>query len=169
MTGNTHIVIGVATTQLIIFGFGMAVNPLYYLVAILGALMPDLDHSKSKISLYFPFIIFSKIITGMGVKHREETHSVFAVIILSIIPLVFYVLNFGIEYIYVSMFFVIGYASHLFADYFANSGICLLCPFVKKRKKFFITLNTGGIVEKMLAIFISLCIIAHLIAVFIYE
>lgn len=107
MTGKTHLKIGVAIATL-------TLNPFTILGSAIGSLLPDIDHKNSLISKYLHF--------SLPFKHREITHSLFALFLLSIF------LNSFLPYSFV-FGIVIGYFFHLLADFFTKKGICLLYPY----------------------------------------
>ena len=101
----------------------------------IGALLPDIDHPKSKLGNKIPKTShFFHFVFG----HRGFFHSLFFVVILSGILLVL----FGNM---ISFPFMIGMLSHLFSDCLSTEGINLIYPFHQLSVKGFI--ETGSIAE----------------------
>ena len=121
MQGTTHMAIGFMTGSFVSFAFHV---PLYLpvgavlTVAIVGSIVPDIDHPDSKIShdvkgFGAPFRLFS---------HRGVTHSFLALIIVAL------VLFFLRVQLTEALAFFLAYTSHLAADAMTKSGIRLWWP-----------------------------------------
>jgi len=106
------------------------VNPiLFLLVAAFAGLLPDIDHSGSKLGRYVPFV-------GMIFKHRGFLHSIFP-------PIILYVLLAGVhETVALAVF--VGYISHLIGDAITKHGIYPFAPFSKFRIRGIIETNSIG-------------------------
>ena len=119
MTHKTHAVVGLTFGFIFSALFNMN-NHLYLIFAWLGALLPDIDHPKSKMGKLIS-IIPSLINNKWG--HRGLTHSFKGIVWVGIfsIPLMFLSP-------YASIYLLIGYASHLFADSLTVSGVKLYYP-----------------------------------------
>ena len=144
MTYKTHIIGGLA--------LAIAVNkqliPLegmefiyYYGSAVVGSLLPDLDHPKSWISsktiiLHYPF---------RKLGHRKATHSLFAGGFLWAVL----TLPFGINF--VALGSLLGYLSHLILDMLNSKGVPLFYPFTKEKYKIG-NIYTGDIGEYIVAV-----------------
>lgn len=146
MMAKSHVVVGV-----ICFGvYDVVVNggitfsrPDLYAISIFGSLLPDIDHpgswlgSKLKLISYPILLVFG---------HRGITHSLIIVGFLSaFLWLSLEHLSFG-QYI---VPLIVGYLSHLLGDFVANSGVPLFYP-NRKRYRFIITFNTGGVAEHVI-------------------
>ena len=154
MTYKTHIIGGVALAIAIneylipIEGIELVY---YYGSAIVGSLLPDLDHPKSWISsktviLHYPF---------RKLGHRKATHSLFAAILLWAVL----TLPFGINF--VALGSLLGYLSHLILDILNPTGVPLLYPFTKEKYKIgkIHTGDTGEYIVTVLLIIISVVMI----------
>jgi len=98
------------------------------LAASLFSLLPDIDHPESLIGRIFPFA--SKwLLRSYG--HRTVTHSVFAIVLISITALPFLLIPGGSGSIWF-LSIVLAYASHIFIDLFNISGVKLLSPISQK-------------------------------------
>jgi inner membrane protein len=121
-------------------------------VALLGALVPDVDHAKSFIgrALYPISYPLSKIVV-----HRGLTHSlIFALFIAAVTYLV--IDGFGVNYIYAYAFSV-GYMSHIFADMITAGGTEFLFPY---RKRIGLPLiKTGSQIENLIAVTLTLIVL----------
>lgn len=102
MTKKTHIAVGIALTLPL-----LSVLPKYVFIGLIGSVTPDFD-------LYTLGLI----------KHRTLTHSLLALMTVTIIAMVF---NFNI-----GMIFGYNYAIHLLLDSCTKTGVPLLYPFRKK-------------------------------------
>lgn len=128
MTYKTHIIGGVALA-LVVNEYLIPIQGVelvyYYSGAVIGALLPDLDHPKSWISrktliLHYPF---------HKLGHRKATHSLVAAICVWTVLSLFlgqYVLALGT---------FLGYVSHLLLDMLNPMGVPLLYPFTKEKYK----------------------------------
>ncbi len=126
MKGKTHIIGGLALSGLLLYynktyQWDLSITTFDYIAgAVLGSLLPDIDHKKS----------FLGSIIHLPIKHRTLTHSLIFLFITSIFVLQF---NKSIAY---GLF--LGISSHLFLDMLPirSKGICLFYP-SKKRYSFF--------------------------------
>ncbi|WP_170853861.1 metal-dependent hydrolase, partial [Mycobacterium tuberculosis] len=109
---------------------GIGETIFFFLLVLLGSLLPDLDTTKSKLGRKLWPIAF---LISLFVKHRTATHSLlfvggviissgFAVIILKLTW--FYALAIGL-----------GTISHITGDWLTSRGVPLLYPFRKERFK----------------------------------
>lgn len=148
MLARSHLVVAfscIAVYKAVTVG-DLTHNPLDYIIGALAALLPDIDDNRSYIGSRLAFIAFP---IRMTFGHRGITHSLLMLIILGVVV-----------YFYANDFnwiipFVIGYASHLAADYVTNTGIPLFYPY-QERFRFFVTFNTGSITEYVVLFFITL-------------
>ena len=143
MLAPTHSIFGIFLTLifLAVFGIQWSLHWTIILVAIIGAVMPDIDHPKSVIGRFF-YPVSSYLERRYG--HRTITHSffgwfiaslAFAVIILFVIC-IFYILNIAwkLEFGYWSLMprwiaaFSISYMSHLILDMFNRRGSQMFWP-----------------------------------------
>ncbi len=111
-------------------------NPLLFFILILvGSVLPDIDHPKSKIG--------KKVkIVGFLFEHRGFFHSLLFLAFIHIILAVFFKNN------YFVLPLVIGYTSHVLIDCFNHRGIMPLHPFSRVRIKGF--MKTGALAETVL-------------------
>ena len=131
--GRTHMAIG-ALAGLLLFPLFDIQPVAFVLLALFGALLPDVDHEKSKINRLIPI---TKIIP-VFFKHRGFFHSVFPVVILYGAFWYAGLLSLGIP-------LAIGYVVHLLSDCFTRLGCNLLHPFSTFRIQGFIL--TDGLME----------------------
>jgi len=112
---------------------------LFMFLVMLGAMLPDIDHPKSKLG--------SKIkIIGYLFEHRGFFHSFLAIPLLA-----FLIYYFTSSYVY-ALPLAIGYASHLLSDVITKEGIMPLHPFTKWRIRGFV--KTGGAWEYLMFLFV---------------
>jgi len=135
MLWKTHVAFGILSA-LAVLPFLMPANLfLFFSVVILSSILPDIDHTKSKISSKIPII---PSIIQLFFKHRGIIHS------LPFMALVAYIVNIflGRE---LAIAFLVGFLSHLIADGLTISGINFLHPFAQLRLQGFV--ETGSITE----------------------
>src|SRR6056297_1768405 len=109
-------------------------------MAVVGALMPDIDHPRSWIGHRLQGI--SSMIS-MLFGHRNLFHSPIALII--ILGLSWYIFQ-GSIFVFVSNAFCLGYFTHLFGDWITHRGIPVFWP-IKKKFRAPLSFRTGGIIE----------------------
>ncbi|AGB41393.1 putative membrane-bound metal-dependent hydrolase [Halobacteroides halobius DSM 5150] len=111
----------------------------FYIAAVIGALIPDIDHANSKAGRKLWFI--SKPLKLFGVKHRGITHSLLGVILFGLLCNQLISLNWINLIIWLGL--IIGYFSHLIADMFNSQGIPFFYP-NQRRFKFHTNITTNG-------------------------
>ena len=133
MMGRTHAAIGFLAGILLFKFFGT--NPLLFVpLALLGALLPDCDHEKSKINRMLPVTRWIPYLF----KHRGFFHSIFPALLILI---AFYAAG----QFWIAIPLTVGYLSHLLSDCLTRQGCNLLHPLSTFRVQGF--LMTGGMVE----------------------
>jgi inner membrane protein len=145
MTGKTHIVGGIAAS----LAYAQFTNhdPIIMLGAgVIGALLPDICHSGSKIGRKLPLL--SKLI-NMLFGHRTFTHSLLFLVLIAVL------LNAFIPNEAVKAGFMAGMASHYILDMATKNGIKLLFP-LGMTVRFPLTTRTGGAVENVVFSILSL-------------
>lgn len=133
MMGRTHIAFGLLVGLLT---YSIFHQKWYFFIplAMLGSLLPDIDHEKSKINRIIPV---TKVVPLLF-KHRGFFHSVFPVIIIYAL---FHHSNLDI----IGVPLAVGYSAHLLSDCFTRMGCNLLYPLSKFRIQGFI--HTNGAAE----------------------
>lgn len=156
MTGKTHMAIGIAAGLTISAGQPIESQLVLVLASALGSLIPDLDHPKAKLNqnllhfkskfyktlfylfltagfIYLYFITENHIFGLLSImtffigisSHRSFTHSIVGFLVAACIVKVATV-KYNLPSIYSG--FIIGYVSHLVADFFTVKGIKLFYP-----------------------------------------
>ncbi|MCY7752694.1 metal-dependent hydrolase [Bacillus haynesii] len=156
MTGKTHIMGGVASCTAAAYFYGY--DPVFMTASgVIGALIPDICHTKSKIGRRLP--ILSAVISSVF-GHRTFTHSLLFLLITAFAAHLY----FTDQSILVGL--MAGMASHLLLDAGTVNGIKLFFPSaIKVRLPLYI--KTGGKAEQsVLAVLtvVSCYFIANLIA-----
>ncbi|MEO9513237.1 MAG: metal-dependent hydrolase [Flavobacteriaceae bacterium] len=137
MTAPNHIAGGIVITGLFcsLWNVNIFANPIYITTTFLGALLPDIDHTKSVIGkTAYPLAKWLSVKFG----HRTITHSL--VFLFSITALLYFLEHFRIIAIQQSittnahpitliLFFAV--FSHLLLDMFTIQGIPLFYPFYR--------------------------------------
>ncbi|WP_391120127.1 metal-dependent hydrolase [Psychrobacillus sp. L3] len=145
MTGNTHIVGGIAAS--LAFAQISNDNPVLLVGAgVIGALIPDICHGGSIIGRKFSIV--SKVVTGVF-GHRSFTHSL---VFLFLIGALLHTLLTNDSII---AGILVGMVSHFILDMATKNGIKLLFP-LKITVRFPITTRTGGAVENLVFAALSL-------------
>src|SRR5688572_13153044 len=141
MTWPTHALFGISTLWLMapmppeLIGYDMGTLAA---VAALGALLPDLDASESKIqhlkllgTQFKPFLLPAQVVRGSE-QHRGLLHSLAGLGTVSMMAAhaIWWVGWFPV------IALLLGYTSHLFADAATKSGILLLYPSRKRYSLF---------------------------------
>ena len=150
MMWKTHIVFGVLCGLLALNIYDAGNLWIFFLLVVLGSLLPDIDERHSKINKGLSIVRWLSIF----VKHRGIFHSIFIPLLLgSIIWTIF-------DIVYALPLFI-GYVSHLVIDSFTKTGINFLHPIAKFRISGFV--ETGSILETFIFIGISAGIIVLLV------
>lgn len=142
MTYKTHITGGFLLTlttvplltNLNIKPDGLGEVALLFSCAIIGSILPDIDHPNSKINKYNPLSSFICAI----VKHRTFTHSLLWMVVVSLIGLLLKVNTWAI------LGLNIGILSHLILDMLNPTGVPLLYPYKKKFHVCSISTSSAG-------------------------
>lgn len=150
MTGKTHIVGGVAAGAGVQFFGNLYTESFIFLGACaVGAMLPDICHSGSKIGRKLPAL--SRAIRFLF-GHRTITHSLLFLAVLGAL-----LMKLSIpEKIVIGI--LVGIGSHLVLDALTARGIALFWP-VKWKVRFPMYTHTGGAVEHVLFV----CLFAVLI------
>ncbi|OLP65217.1 hypothetical protein BACPU_17510 [Bacillus pumilus] len=135
MTGKTHMMGGIAAATAVAYYYGF--EPVTMAAAgTVGALLPDLCHTKSKIGRKFPLL--STLISSVF-GHRTFTHSLLFLLIIYLIAKT-YIPNDSL-----SVGLLIGMASHLLLDAGTVNGIKFLFPAtIKVRLPFYVRTGSTG-------------------------
>ncbi|QFF98078.1 metal-dependent hydrolase [Psychrobacillus glaciei] len=145
MTGNTHIVGGIAAS--LAFAQITNYNPVILVGAgIIGALIPDICHGGSTIGRKFPIV--SRLVNGIF-GHRSFTHSLVFLLLMGAL------LHSFLTNESITAGILIGMSSHFILDMATKNGIKLLFP-LKVTVRFPLTTRTGGAVENLVFAALSL-------------
>ena len=187
MLGRTHMLLGGAAGMAMMRVLGYEDGILPTIVAVVGALVPDLDHPKSMINQRLLPIKnkFTKIVVYCGIgAFLLYQHTVYAYTWLILLGLLFIMFGisghrglshslFGTFFISAAICcafadtagkplviaFITGLVSHLAGDMLTREGVKLFYPFSKRHIYFPVTITTGGIVEKVLNIVLVIFIL----------
>ncbi|MDS9470739.1 metal-dependent hydrolase [Sporosarcina pasteurii] len=136
MTGKTHILGGIAAS--LAYAHIANEDPMILVGAgIVGALLPDICHSGSKLGRKLPLL--SKIINTLF-GHRTFTHSILFLVLIASLMNAFFpndVVKTGI---------LVGMVSHYILDMATRNGIKLFFP-LNLTVRFPVTTRTGSKVE----------------------
>lgn len=174
MTGKTHLALGATASLTLTTNLPIKSKVLILAFSLIGSLVPDLDHPRAKlnqkillfknglykfilyftlgvISIYFHFVSKNEIFLPLGIvlillgysSHRTFTHSIFGFVLASIVVKIISEKYF-LDDIYYG--FLIGYITHLIADFFNPQGLQIFYP-LKNRFHSPFTVKTGGKIE----------------------
>ena len=136
---------------LLIFNY-YNINLVFILILVLASILPDIDHSKSFIGRKLrPLSWLINFIFG----HRKLIHSLFFVLILTLIIKMFS--NYYLA-------FLIGYVSHLFLDLLTKQGLQIFYPLKFKVRGF---IKTNGLIEKLFLWFLIVVNLIYVLRIFI--
>ncbi|ASB90755.1 metal-dependent hydrolase [Bacillus sonorensis] len=137
MTGKTHIMGGVASCTAVAYFYGY--DPVFMTASgVLGALIPDICHTKSKIGRKLP--ILSTLVSSIF-GHRTFTHSLLFLLLTAFAAHLY----FANQSILVGL--MAGMASHLLLDAGTTNGIKLFFP-SSIRIRLPLYIKTGGKAEQ---------------------
>lgn len=142
MLFRTHLAFGFLAALLALKIFSPDNLILFFILVLIGSILPDVDNPKSKIGKKIKVI-------GFLFEHRGFFHSLLFLAVIYIISILFFRNNYFI------LPLVIGYSSHLFIDCFNHIGIMPLHPLSRFRIRGFI--KTGALLETIL--FFSLVVV----------
>lgn len=147
MTGKTHIMGGIAASAALqYFGGLYPQSLLFFGASAVGAILPDICHSGSKIGRRMPALARAiRFLFG----HRTVTHSLLFFVVVGA-----FLLNMPIPN-EISMGILVGIGSHLLLDAATARGIELFWPVHWKTRLPFYT-HTGGAIESLF--FTAICI-----------
>lgn len=138
MLGLTHAIFGLLLGTLAHLFFHTAPLPTLAFF-LLGSLIPDLDDARSTLGKYFK--------VSWVMKHRGIMHSILGATVGTVmVQLLITVVG---ESNFYSLYFFMGYLSHLFLDAFTKEGITCFYPskhIMRKNRK------TGSISEYVLSL-----------------
>ncbi len=139
MLFKTHLAFALLIALVLLF---LNINPVFIIIFVIAALLPDIDNPFSKIGKKV------KIINYLFV-HRGFFHSLFALLIFTIL---LYFFN-----IFIATAFFSGYFLHLLLDSFTKQGIFLFYPLSTKKSKG--KLKVGSLAETIIFVIILFFII----------
>lgn len=141
MLAKTHIAFGILFGILALSFYSPNNIWAYFVLVVLGVLLPDIDHPNSKIN---NTVKFTRVVP-LFFKHRGFFHSIFPALAILILFKLFSTMDYG-----VALF--VGYFAHLFSDGMTVSGVNLLHPIGKLHLKGFI--KTGSLAENIVFIIV---------------
>lgn len=138
MTGKTHILGGIAAS--LAYAQMMNEDPIMMVGAgIVGALLPDICHSGSKIGRKLP--VLSKLVNTIF-GHRTFTHSILFLVIIA------WLMNSFIQIDALKAGLLVGMVSHYVLDMATRQGIKLFFP-LRMTVRLPLTTRTGSKVESI--------------------
>ncbi len=150
---RTHILVGIIfflalrETFPYVAESGQGNQLLFFLVVLLGSILPDIDETKSTITKWSG--LPGKTVAVLF-RHRGIWHSLFFAALAALLVTMSW--N---GYYAVALF--AGYVSHLFADLFTRGGVQLFYPFSDFKIRGF--LRVGGWMEKALYLLLIVLVV----------
>ena len=147
----THLLFGITFFLLLKdYFFGGNILVLFFLV-LLGAILPDIDESNSKISKEAGFL---GTIVSFLFKHRGIFHSLVLAVLVSFLLGWFWQWPYGIA-------LFVGYLSHLLADGLTPMGVQIFYPLSKFKLRG--PVKTGGWGEWLILVLLIVVIVKELV------
>lgn len=158
MNYKTHLLGGLLAGSIVAFKLNMQINNLPVILAAssFGSLLPDLDHKMSYISKRMQTTSY---VTRKITKHRGITHSpVFMALVVIVLneQINISINDIKSKVIYISLY--AGIISHIFLDMFNKRGVPLFFPLSRNNISFG-NIKTGGFMENIVRIFISIFLV----------
>ncbi|WP_027633414.1 metal-dependent hydrolase [Clostridium hydrogeniformans] len=176
MMKKTHVVVGITLSTIVATILNKNITLIYIIASFIGSLFPDVDHPRGSINQrillvnnwickVLTYLMLAAILYIYGSKaldiktiyytipfligiafsrHRSITHSILG-ILASMVLINFIKLKYNLD---LRDPFFVGYISHILLDMFNPQGVELLWPY-RKRIKFPLTVETGGMGEKI--------------------
>ena len=153
MLFHTHLLLGVLFYLLFARFFSGGNQIIFFLLVMLGSLLPDIDESNSKINQWFGA---GGKIASLFTHHRGVFHSLIFTVFL------FLLVSFLTQNYY-AYALVLGYLSHLVGDALTPMGVQIFYPFSKFKLRG--PIKTGKLGE----MFILLALFAIIIKLILYS
>lgn len=153
MMAHSHISFAAGWWWLYAVVLGIPINGFGTLAAMVGGLLPDIDHPKSAIGRQLPWLSHPlSAIFG----HRGFTHSLLAIVIMLGALFLFTASGEGSQLRWLVVPLCVGYLSHIVGDSFTPSGVPLFYP---KRKTYsFKLFKTRSFMETLVVSIFTLSI-----------
>ncbi|SRR3989344_965795 len=144
----THLLLGIVFF-LVTRGFWPAIStPVFFVILLLGSLLPDLDEPHSRINRWSGII---GRITAFLTRHRGFFHSLFFIAIVAGIVIYFWNWYYGLA-------LALGYVAHLVGDMLTPAGVALFYPFSSFKLRG--PIRTGSVWEKVfMAVLIAVIVL----------
>ncbi|PIN76695.1 hypothetical protein COV17_01375 [Candidatus Woesearchaeota archaeon CG10_big_fil_rev_8_21_14_0_10_36_11] len=150
----THVLFGVVTYFVTRHVFPGGNEIIFFLLVLLGSVIPDIDTKWSKVNQWAGFV--GKIISFFS-THRGLFHSV-----------ILYAIIFWFMYTFFSVYYAFalfsGYIAHLIGDVITPMGVAPFYPFSKRKVRG--PIKVGGLIENIIIIVMILLIAKYLIGSF---
>ncbi len=147
MLFQSHVLLGVIFFLLVRNWFSGGNEIVFFLLVLLGSVLPDIDSSKSRVNKWSG--IFG-VIVGFAFRHRGIFHSLLFHLLLFFIVRSF----FGVYY---ASGLFLGYLAHLVGDGISKGGVKVFYPFSSYKVRGF--MKVGGFVEGLLFVVMFLLIL----------
>ena len=143
----THILLGIIVFILAKDYFHAANNLIFFLILLLGSILPDIDERHSKVNRWSGFI---GQITTFFAKHRGFFHSLLFFIILFFLIAHYWNINYAWA-------LMLGYLAHIMGDGITRMGVQIFYPF--SDFKFKGPVKVGGMLEILIMIILVVLIV----------
>ncbi|QZY56374.1 metal-dependent hydrolase [Crassaminicella profunda] len=190
MNGKTHMLFGSVASLYLLPKLGYEPALTTTAAALIGSLIPDMDHPKAKINqkilpmknrvgkvlfycsiggfLLYRYGLDNRLTFALAIililiglsQHRSFTHSILGM--GSIASIAFFVLKNTLP-LQIILSFIIGLISHLVGDFMTIAGIELFYPLSNKKYRFILTISSGNMAETFICIFFIYLIVSFFI------
>lgn len=145
---KTHLLFGLLVGLYAVNFFNPGNVLLFMFFVMFGSAFADIDHPNSKIGKNVAII-------GILFKHRGFFHSVFGIVLFSMLVQALF------ESKIITMAFAVGYVSHVVIDAFNHQGIMPFHPLSQYTIKGF--MKTNGVLEWILMVIMAVLVLVKLI------
>ena len=147
MLFHTHILLGIVIFLLIKDLFHGGNEIIFFLLILLGSILPDIDERKSKINRWSGII---GVVIAFFFKHRGLFHSL--ILHFGIFLLIYQFFN-----LYYAIALFMGYLAHIFGDGLTLMGVTIFYPFSDFKIKG--PVRVGGFLESIFFVAVFFLII----------
>ncbi len=147
----THLLIGITLFLLVKDYFAKGNELFFFLLVLLGSILPDIDEGKSKINQWSG--ILGRIIAFFS-THRGIFHSLLLYLFFFLIISYFYTIYYG-------QALFLGYLAHLLGDGITKQGVQVFYPFFDFKIRGFV--KVGGFWEWLIVAVLIVLIVKELV------
>jgi len=147
MLFHTHILLGITLFLLVGDLFKGGNEIVFFLLVLVGSVLPDLDSAKSKVNRWSGII---GITIAFLFKHRGLFHSMF-------LHLLLFLIAWSIVGVYYASGLFLGYLAHFAGDSVTRGGVCVFYPFSRYKIKG--PIKVGSFSESVILMLLAVVIV----------